>query len=60
MQLEIIQNNYLHVPGFITSDEARVLAQEFKEHCKKFNLQGDPQAPTSQVMYNFLPFLLNC
>jgi hypothetical protein len=57
MRLEIIQNNYLHVPGFLTSGEAASLAQEFKEHCKKFNLQGDPQAPNSQSLYNFLPFL---
>ena len=57
MQLEIIQNNYLHVPEFITSDEACTLSKEFKEYCKKFNLQGDPQAPNSQAMYNFLPFL---
>jgi hypothetical protein len=57
MQLEIIQNNYLHVPGFITDDEAQLLAKEFKEHCKKFNLMGDPQAPNSQAVYNFLPFV---
>lgn len=57
MQLEIIKNNYLHVPGFITDDEAQILAKEFKEHCKKFNIQGDPQAPDSQAMSNFLPFV---
>lgn len=57
MQLEIIKNNYLHVPGFITENEARILANEFQEHCKKFNLSGDPQAPNSRSMYDFLPFL---
>lgn len=57
MQLEIIQNNYLYVPGFITGDEAQLLAKEFKEYCKKFNIQGDPQAPNSHAMYNFLPFV---
>ena len=57
MRLEIIQNNYLHVPGFITDDEAQLLAKEFKEHCKKFNIQGDPQAPDSHAMYNSLPFV---
>jgi len=57
MRLEIIQNNYLHVPGFITDDEAQLLAKEFKEYCKKFNIQGDPQAPNSHAMYNFLPFV---
>jgi hypothetical protein len=57
MQLEIIQNNYLHIPGFITAVEAQLLAKEFKEHCKKFNIQGDPQAPNSQAIYNFMPFV---
>jgi hypothetical protein len=57
MRLEIIQNNYLHVPGFITDDEAQLLAKEFKEHCTKFNIQGDTQAPNSHAMYNFLPFV---
>jgi hypothetical protein len=57
MQLEIIQNNYLHVPGFLTPEEAASLAKEFKEHCKKFGLLGDPQAPNSQAMYDFMPFL---
>jgi hypothetical protein len=57
MQLEIIKNNYLYVPGFITDDEAQLLAKKFKEYCKKFNIQGDPQAPNSHAMYNFLPFV---
>jgi hypothetical protein len=57
MRLEIIQNNYLVVPSFITSGEAVSLADQFKEHCKKFNLAGDAQAPNSQAMYNFMPFV---
>ena len=57
MQLEIIQNNYVLVPGFITSDEARSLAEQFQEYCTKFNLKGDPQAPNSHAMYNFMPFI---
>lgn len=57
MQLEIIQNNYLCVPGFIKPDHAFSLAKEFKEHCTKFNLQGDPQAQNSHSMYDFMPFV---
>jgi alkylated DNA repair dioxygenase AlkB len=57
MRLEIIQNNYLYIPGFIATGEAESLAESFKEHCKKFNLKGDPQAPNSQSKYDFLPFL---
>jgi hypothetical protein len=57
MQLQIIQNNYLHVPGFINPQQALDLAKEFKEYCTKFNLQGDPQAPNSHSMYDFMPFV---
>ena len=57
MQLQIIQNNYLHVPGFIKPDLAFVLSKDFKDHCAKFNLQGDPQAPNSHALYDFMPFL---
>jgi hypothetical protein len=57
MRLEIIQNNYLHVPGFLIPSEAIFLAKEFKEHCEKFGLSGDLQAPNSQSAYNFPPFL---
>lgn len=57
MQLKIIQNNYLYIPGFITKDETHLLANQFKEHCKKFNIQGDKQAPNSHAMGDFLPFV---
>jgi hypothetical protein len=57
MRLEIIQNNYLYVPSFVKQDEAIKLSKEFKEHCIKFNLQGDPQAQNSHSMYNFMPFV---
>jgi hypothetical protein len=57
MRLEIIQNNYVLIPGFISRDEAASLANQFKDHCKKFNISGDPQAPNSHAMYNFMPFI---
>jgi hypothetical protein len=57
MRLEIIQNNYVLIPGFITSGEAHSLAKQFKEYCVKFGLKGDPQAPNSHAMYNFMPFV---
>jgi hypothetical protein len=57
MRIQIIQNNYLHVPGFITVDEALSFARGFKAHCEKFGIQGDPQAPTSSAMYNYMPFV---
>ena len=57
MQLQIIQNNYLHVPGFITSDEALSFAKDFKAHCEKFKVEGDPQATNSSAVYDYLPFV---
>ena len=57
MRFEIIQNNYLHVLGFVEPNTAFNLAKNFKEHCIKFNLQGDPQAPNSHSMYDFMPFV---
>jgi hypothetical protein len=53
----IIQNSYLFVPGFINPQQALNLAKEFKDHCIKFNLKGDDQAPNSSTMYNFMPFV---
>lgn len=57
MQLEIIKNNYVFVPEFISEKQAHSLANEFKAHCEKYKLKGDPQAPNSSVAYDFLPFV---
>jgi hypothetical protein len=58
MQLEIIQNNYVFVPGFITSDEAHSLAAQFKEQCKKFGSKdvSDPSFHVGSIL-NWLPFI---
>lgn len=58
MQLEIIQNNYLYVPGFIPSSEAASLAKDFKEHCKKFKAMdaSDPALHVGSAL-NWLPFI---
>jgi hypothetical protein len=58
MQLEIIKNNYVLVPGFITSNEARILAFEFQEYCKKFNSKDatDPSLHVGSAL-NWLMFI---
>jgi hypothetical protein len=58
MQLEIIQNNYLVVPGFIPVALARSLAEEFKGYCKKFKPVGptDP-CPHIGAVLNWIPFI---
>lgn len=57
MQLEIIQNSYIHVPRFINPNDAATYAAEFSSHCKNLLIEGDPQAPNSSAVYNFLPFV---
>ena len=58
MRLEIIQNNYVLIPGFITAEQAHLLSLEFKEHCKKFNLKDatDPSFHVGSIL-NWLPFI---
>ena len=58
MQLEIIKNNYVLIPDFITGDEARIVASEFQEYCKKFSSK-DATDPCHHVgsIYNWLPFI---
>jgi hypothetical protein len=58
MQLEIIQNNYIHVPNFISRGEAVSLADQFKKHCNKFGSKNasDPSFHTGSIL-NWLPFV---
>ena len=57
MRLEIIKNNYLYIPNFISSEDALSISNEFKIHCDNFKVGGDPQAPNSSAMYDFMPFV---
>jgi hypothetical protein len=58
MRLEIIQNNYVLIPGFISKEQAQSLALEFQERCKKFNLKdvSDPSVHVGSIL-NWLPFV---
>jgi hypothetical protein len=58
MQLEIIQNNYIVLPGFISEEQTRTLANKFQEHCKKFNIKdlSDPSLHIGSAL-NWLPFI---
>jgi predicted 2-oxoglutarate/Fe(II)-dependent dioxygenase YbiX len=57
MNSKLIENNYLVIPNFITSDRAKVLAEEFKTYCQTNGLSGDNQAPNSHAVYNHISFL---
>ena len=59
MNQQLINNNYLHIPNFISKEEADNLANELIEYSKLLGnlmIKGDPQAPNSLSMYNYLPF----
>lgn len=58
MQLEIIQNNYVLIPEFLSQGEACSLAEQFQKHCKKFNSKdiSDPSFHVGSIL-NWLPFI---
>jgi hypothetical protein len=58
MQLELIQNNYIVIPEFISKDNACALAEEFQDYCKKFNVKdvSDPSLHIGSAL-NWLPFI---
>jgi len=50
MNQQLINNNYLHVPNFISKEEANSLASQLIEYSKlphNIMMAGDPQAPNS-------------
>lgn len=51
------QNNYLHVPGFISASHAHSLGGMFLDHVATTAATGDPQAPRSPSVYDFQPFV---
>lgn len=59
MNQQLIDNNYLHIPNFISKEEASSLANELIEYSKLPNnlMTSDNQAPNSLAMYNYLPFV---
>ena len=57
MNVELLKNNYLVVPNFIDEDHAKQLEKEFLITDSKFHFNGDPQAPNSAAVYNYLPAL---
>jgi len=58
MQLKIIENNYVLIPGFISQGKACSLAKQFQEYCKKFNSKdvSDPALHIGSIL-NWLPFI---
>jgi len=57
MNSTLIENNYLVIPNFISTARAKILADEFKNHCENNEFPGDSQAPNSHSIYNHVSFL---
>jgi hypothetical protein len=57
MNQKLLKNNYIVIPGFISSYKALELSKEFEEHCRSENLSGDSQSPNSHAKYNYISFL---
>lgn len=57
MNSDLLQNNYKLIKNFISEDRAIQLYKEFKLCDSFYNFSGDPQAPNSSAVYNYLPSL---
>lgn len=57
MNSMLIENNYVYIPGFISKERAKVLANNFEHFCKENNILGDEQIPASNSSYNYIDFL---
>jgi len=54
---ELLKNHYLVIPNFIDPKEAKRLEREFHITDEMYEFPGDPQAPHSSSVYNYLPAL---
>jgi hypothetical protein len=57
MNQSLIDNNYLYIPNFISTDHANHLYNKFVNFCIEEQLPGDPQAENSHSVYNYIDFL---
>lgn len=57
MNQQLIDNNYIYIPNFISVDRARELANKFTNFCINNNIEGDTQAENSHAAYNYIDFL---
>jgi hypothetical protein len=59
MNQQLIDNNYLHIPNFISKEEANSLADQIINFSQTpgNDMQYEEQVPKSLGKYNFLPFV---
>ena len=54
---ELVNNNYLVIKNFISSDRAKQLSDEYKVYCENNSVSGDNQSPNSHSSHNYISFL---
>ena len=57
MNKQLIDNNFIYIPNFISEDRAKELANKFSNFCISNDLAGDGQAENSHSAYNYIDFL---
>jgi hypothetical protein len=57
MNRKLVTDNYIIIENFIDPERAKSLFKEFQLCDSKFKFEGDPQAPNSASVYNYLPAL---
>lgn len=57
MNQNLIENNYLVIPNFISSQKAKELADQFKEYFDTYESRNDPQVSDCNAKYDFVPFI---
>lgn len=55
--MDIINNNFIVIPNFISNYDAVRMAKKFKEYCDENSIKSDSQVPNSPAHYNFIEFL---
>lgn len=57
MNQQLVNNNFIYIPNFISTDRAMELANKFSNFCITNDLEGDTQAENSHSAYNYIDFL---
>jgi len=57
MNQQLIDNNYIYIPNFISQDHANYLYNRFINYCITEEVAGDEQAENSHAVYNYIDFL---
>lgn len=57
MNNNLIENNYIIIPNFISYSRAKSLAKQFNIYCAENNVESDLQVQNCSAKYDFIPFV---